>query len=70
MIYAAIDTNVLVSALLSKHDDAATVQVIERAWRRCDPCVQLRNDWGIPRGPAAQKVSVSPFAGGLPAFGH
>ena len=28
--YAVIDTNVLVSALLSKHDDAATVQVIER----------------------------------------
>lgn len=26
--YAVIDTNVLVSALLSKHDDAATVQVI------------------------------------------
>ncbi len=25
--YAAIDTNVLVSALLSSHDDAATVQV-------------------------------------------
>lgn len=28
--YAVIDTNVLVSALLSKRDDAATVQVIER----------------------------------------
>lgn len=28
--YAVIDTNVLVSALLSRHDDAATVQVIER----------------------------------------
>ena len=28
--YAVIDTNVLVSALLSGHDDAATVQVIER----------------------------------------
>ncbi len=26
--YAAIDTNVLVSALLSSHDDAATVQVV------------------------------------------
>ena len=29
MIYAVIDTNVLVSALLSKHDNAATVQIIE-----------------------------------------
>lgn len=28
--YAVIDTNVLVSALLSSHDDAATVQVIGR----------------------------------------
>ena len=28
--YAVIDTNVLVSALLSYHDDAATVQVIDR----------------------------------------
>lgn len=28
--YAVIDTNVLVSALLSSHDDAATVQVISR----------------------------------------
>lgn len=28
--YAVIDTNVLVSALLSKHNDSATVQVIER----------------------------------------
>ena len=28
--YAVIDTNVLISALLSKHDDSATVQVIER----------------------------------------
>lgn len=28
--YAVIDTNVLVSALLSAHDDAATVQVIAR----------------------------------------
>lgn len=28
--YAVIDTNVLVSALLSNHDDAATVQVIGR----------------------------------------
>lgn len=26
--YAVIDTNVLVSALLSSHDDAATVQVV------------------------------------------
>ncbi len=26
--YAVIDTNVLVSALLSRHDDAATVQVV------------------------------------------
>lgn len=29
MIYAVIDTNILVAALLSKHDDSATVQVIE-----------------------------------------
>lgn len=28
--YAVIDTNVLVSALLSRHDDAATVQLIGR----------------------------------------
>ena len=28
MIYAVIDTNVLVSALLSHHSDAATVQVV------------------------------------------
>ena len=27
---AVIDTNVLVSALLSSHDDAATVQVISK----------------------------------------
>lgn len=30
--YAVIDTNVLVSALLSGHDDAATVQVIHRLY--------------------------------------
>lgn len=29
MIYAVIDTNVFVSALLSRHHDAATVQVVE-----------------------------------------
>lgn len=28
--YAVIDTNVLVSALLSSHDDAATVQVVSK----------------------------------------
>ncbi len=28
--YAVIDTNVLVSALLSSHEDAATVQVVNR----------------------------------------
>ena len=28
--YAIVDTNVIVSALLSKNDDSATVQVIER----------------------------------------
>ncbi|MCD7823139.1 MAG: putative toxin-antitoxin system toxin component, PIN family [Oscillospiraceae bacterium] len=28
--YAVIDTNVLVSALLSSHDDAATVQVVRK----------------------------------------
>lgn len=30
--YAVIDTNVLVAALLSKHSDAATVQVLERVF--------------------------------------
>ena len=29
-LYAVIDTNVLVSALLSSHEDAATVQVVAR----------------------------------------
>ncbi len=29
MIYAVIDTNVLVSALLSRHSDAATIQVVK-----------------------------------------
>ena len=28
MIYAVIDTNVLVSALISRHPDTATVQVV------------------------------------------
>ena len=28
MIYAVIDTNVFVSALLSRHPDSATVQVV------------------------------------------
>ncbi|MCM1388370.1 MAG: PIN domain-containing protein [Bacillus sp. (in: Bacteria)] len=28
--YAVIDTNVLVSALISNHADAATVQLVER----------------------------------------
>ena len=28
--YAVVDTNVFVSALLSKNDDAATVQVFQR----------------------------------------
>jgi len=28
--YAVIDTNVLVSALLSSHKDAATVQVVQK----------------------------------------
>ena len=28
-IYAVIDTNVLVSAMLSKHSDSATVRVID-----------------------------------------
>ena len=30
--YAVIDTNVLVSALLSSHNDAATVQVVSRVF--------------------------------------
>jgi putative PIN family toxin of toxin-antitoxin system len=29
-VYAVIDTNVIVSAMLSSHDDAATVQVVEK----------------------------------------
>ena len=29
MIYAVVDTNVLVSALLSRHADASTVKVVE-----------------------------------------
>ncbi len=32
--YAVIDTNVLVSALLSKNTESATVQLIERLWQR------------------------------------
>lgn len=31
--YAVIDTNVLVSAMLSKNEDAATVQLMERLWQ-------------------------------------
>ena len=31
--YAVIDTNVLVAALLSSKDDAATVQVVEKSFR-------------------------------------
>lgn len=34
-IYAVIDTNVLVSALLSKHDNAATVQVLDKLFLKC-----------------------------------
>ena len=30
IIYAVIDTNVIVSAMLSSHDDAATVRVVEK----------------------------------------
>lgn len=33
-IYAVIDTNVLVSALLSKHVDAATVQVMDQLFSK------------------------------------
>ena len=33
MIYAVIDTNVLVSALLSSKEDAATVQIVEKVFR-------------------------------------
>lgn len=32
-VLAVIDTNVLVSALLSKHADAATVQIVDRLYR-------------------------------------
>ena len=32
-VFVVIDTNVLVSALLSKHADAATVQIIDRLYR-------------------------------------
>ena len=34
MIYAVIDTNVFVSALLSRHSNAATVQVVEAISRK------------------------------------
>lgn len=34
MIYAVIDTNVLVSALLSRHSDAATVQVVKAVFEK------------------------------------
>ena len=30
IVYAVIDTNVMVSAMLSSHDDAATVRVVEK----------------------------------------
>ncbi len=33
-VYAVIDTNVLVSALLSSHDDTATVLVVEKLFTR------------------------------------
>lgn len=32
-VFVVIDTNVLVSALLSKHADAATVQIVDRLYR-------------------------------------
>ena len=32
-VYAVIDTNVLVSALLTKHEDAAPLQIVERFFR-------------------------------------
>ena len=32
-VFVVIDTNVLVSALLSKHSDAATVQIVDRLYR-------------------------------------
>ena len=32
--YTVIDTNVLVSAMLSKNEEAATVQLMERLWQR------------------------------------
>lgn len=41
-IYAVIDTNVLVSALLAKHTDSATVQVIERMFDK--DFIPLYND--------------------------
>ena len=34
MIYAVIDTNVFVSALLSRHPDSATVQVVNALLKR------------------------------------
>lgn len=34
MIYAVVDTNVLVSALLSRHADASTVKVVEAFLKR------------------------------------
>jgi predicted nucleic acid-binding protein len=33
IVYAVIDTNVIVSAMLSSHDDAATVRVVEKRQR-------------------------------------
>ena len=35
MVYAVIDTNVIVSSLLTKHHDSATVRVM-------DACIQVR----------------------------
>ena len=36
--YAVIDTNVLVSALLSSHNDAATVQVVDKIFSAKTVC--------------------------------
>ena len=33
MIYAVIDTNVFVAALLSRHSDSATIQVVNALFR-------------------------------------
>jgi hypothetical protein len=44
--YAVIDTNVIVSAMLSSHDDAATVRVVEKLFT--GEIIPLRDDFNCP----------------------